>query len=80
MRLSLLRSAVFPNRQDRGFHHFTYSLYPHPGDYREAGVFGEAYDLLSPVPALFSKVEGQQWERSPAGWPSAIRREYLLRR
>lgn len=60
MRLSLLRSAVFPNRQDRGFHHFTYSLYPHPGDYREAGVFQEAYDLLSPVPALFSKVEGQQ--------------------
>jgi len=50
MRLSLLRSPSAPDPQaDRGHHRFTYSLFPHPGDFREAGVIEEAYALNAPL-------------------------------
>jgi alpha-mannosidase len=37
LRLSLLRSPVWPDPEaDRGHHHFSYALYPHGGDWKSA--------------------------------------------
>lgn len=56
MRLTLLKSAKDPNVDaDREMHRFTYSLYPHKGDFREAGTVKSAYSLNCP---LYAKVEG----------------------
>ncbi|MBX3069978.1 MAG: alpha-mannosidase [Thermomicrobiales bacterium] len=50
--LTLLRSPLFPDPMaDEGHHHFTYSLYPHIGDWTEAGVSEEAFRLNSPLVA-----------------------------
>lgn len=46
MYLSLLRGTKYPAKNiDTGIHQFTYSLYPHEGDFREGNVYKEAYDL-----------------------------------
>lgn len=53
MRLTLLKSATYPNEvADRCLHHFTYSIAPHEGDYREAGIIQMAYDLNKPMTAV----------------------------
>lgn len=61
MRLTLLRSPVDPNPDsDRELHHFVYSLYPHEGDWRQAGVTREAYGVNDPLSAvLLPKQEGR---------------------
>lgn len=48
--VSLLKSAVFPNPvSDIGTHEFTYSLFPHTGDYRSGHVVRESYALNMPL-------------------------------
>ena len=48
--LSLLRSPMYPDPlADEGDHRFTYSLFPHPGDWTEARVVEEAFALNSPL-------------------------------
>lgn len=48
--ISLLRGPLYPDPlADEGEHRFTYSLFPHPGDWTEAGVTGEAFALNSPL-------------------------------
>ncbi len=48
--LSLLRGSLYPDPgADEGEHHFTYSLYPHSGDWTTAGVVNEAFALNSPL-------------------------------
>ncbi len=48
--LSLLKGAIFPDRAaDLGRHRFTYSLLPHAGDWRAAGVVRRAYELNAPL-------------------------------
>jgi len=55
MRLTLLKSAKEPNVDaDREIHEFTYSLYPHAGNFREAGTVHMAYALNCP---MYAKVE-----------------------
>ena len=50
--ISLLRSPMYPDPlADEGDHRFTYSLFPHPGDWTEAGVVEEAFRLNSPLVA-----------------------------
>lgn len=47
--LTLLRASVFPDPQaDRGEHHLRWSLMPHAGDWRAAGVDAEAESLTRP--------------------------------
>lgn len=59
IRLTLLKSGIFPNPDaDQGEHTFTYSLYPHKGDFRTGGVVREAYDLNCPMQA--TAVSGNQ--------------------
>ena len=46
MRLTLIKSGIFPNpNADQGEHEFTYSLFPHSGDFREGKVIEEARKL-----------------------------------
>jgi alpha-mannosidase len=48
--ISLLRSPLYPDPlADEGEHRFTYSLYPHPGDWTAADVTREAFALNSPL-------------------------------
>jgi alpha-mannosidase len=48
--LSLLRGPLYPDPlADLGRHHFIYSLFPHAGDWTEAGVTEEAFTLNSPL-------------------------------
>jgi alpha-mannosidase len=50
--ISLLRGPLYPDpSSDEGEHRFTYSLFPHPGDWTEAGVTAEAFALNSPLVA-----------------------------
>lgn len=53
MRLTLLKSGIFPNPEaDQGSHEFTYSLFPHKKDFRAGRVIQEAYDLNCPLPGV----------------------------
>ncbi|AZS13464.1 alpha-mannosidase [Paenibacillus lutimineralis] len=50
IRLSLLRAPKWPDRSaDLGEHEFTYSLYPHKGDWREAHTLRRAAELNHPA-------------------------------
>jgi alpha-mannosidase len=66
--ISLLRGPLYPDPlADEGEHRFTYSLFPHPGDWTEAGVTREALYLNSPLvvkgggaePAEYGLVEAE---------------------
>ena len=50
MSLTMLKCGTFPDPDaDKCEHSFTYSLYPHKGDYREAGTIQKAYDVNIPM-------------------------------
>lgn len=50
MRLTLLRAPTYPDPEaDKGRHAFTYSLFPHKGDWRTSGVVKQGYQLNQPV-------------------------------
>lgn len=53
MRITLLKTSTFPDpEQDIGHHEFTYSIYPHTGDFRAGYVTKTAYELNIPgIPA-----------------------------
>ncbi|MFZ7946924.1 MULTISPECIES: alpha-mannosidase [Bacillaceae] len=56
MRLTLLKSAIHPDPQaDQGQHSFTYSLYPHIGDWRQGKTVEKAWDLNDPITAVEGK-------------------------
>ncbi|RRJ61958.1 alpha-mannosidase [Paenibacillus oralis] len=51
--LNLLRSPGYPDPvADRAHHKFTYALYPHTGDFIEAGVYRKGYELNVPLTAV----------------------------
>ena len=53
IRMSLLRSPKAPDPQaDMGTHRFSYTLLPHFGSYRYAGIVGAAYALNAPLRAV----------------------------
>ena len=50
IRLTLIKSAIQPDEQaDQGKHTFTYSLFPHRGDWRHSAVVEQAYQLNAPL-------------------------------
>lgn len=61
MRLTLLKSATEPNEDaDREVHQFTYSLYPHLGDFKVGQTVSEAYKLNVPVyTTMLPKQDGE---------------------
>ncbi|MDO8681957.1 MAG: glycoside hydrolase family 38 C-terminal domain-containing protein [Armatimonadota bacterium] len=57
MRLTLLRSPYDPDpRPDVGMHDVTYSIYPHAGDWRQAGTVRRSYELNNPLIAIAASV------------------------
>jgi len=53
--LSLLKGAIHPDPDaDRGVHRFTYSLLPHPGDWRTGQVVRRAYALNVPLRTIMT--------------------------
>jgi len=53
LRLSLLRSPTAPDPQaDREHHHFSYALYPHAGDWKEAMTIHHGYNFNYPLTAM----------------------------
>jgi alpha-mannosidase len=53
MRLSLLKGAIYPDPfADLGNHTFTYSLFPHKGDFAEGQVMEEAWEINAPMSQL----------------------------
>ena len=56
MRISLLKSAIYPNPDaDKEMHEFTYSLYPHAGNFKEAKVDQMAYRINCPVYSVLQR-------------------------
>ncbi|MGC2183952.1 MAG: glycoside hydrolase family 38 C-terminal domain-containing protein [Terriglobales bacterium] len=59
LRLSLLRSPTWPDPEaDRGHHQFSYSLYPHAGDWKQALSVRRGYEFNYKLRA--SQVEAHQ--------------------
>lgn len=55
MRLTLLKSSTDPNPDaDKEEHYFTYSIYPHLGNWKDANTAQMAYEINTP---LYTKVE-----------------------
>jgi len=56
MRLTLLRSPLSPDPMaDRGKHSFSYALYPHEGDWKEAHTVQKGYEFNVPLLAFFQE-------------------------
>jgi alpha-mannosidase len=50
LRLTLLRSSSWPDPiADRGYHEFTYAIYPHSGGWQTAATVRRGYELNSPL-------------------------------
>jgi len=55
LRLTLIKSGIEPDPEaDQGHHSFTYSLYPHQGDWFEGETTKEAHELNYPLLATVS--------------------------
>lgn len=53
MKLSMFKCATYPDFDaDKGEHFFTYSIFPHAGNYRECGTVQLAYELNCPMKAF----------------------------
>ncbi len=54
MRITLLRSPTWPDPMaDRGKHRFSYALYPHRGDWKEADTVQKGYEFNCPLISMF---------------------------
>ena len=63
MRLTLIKSGIEPDPEaDQGDHSFTYSIYPHKGNWFSGGTTREAYELNYELLGVY--VEGQGKPRS----------------
>src|SRR5829696_6386749 len=68
--ISLLRGPLYPDPlADEGEHRFTYSLFPHPGDWAEAGVTREAHSLNSPLIVAEGRAEPATYGPLEVGGP-----------
>ncbi len=55
LRLTLLRSPNWPDPEtDRGFHEFTYALYPHAGSWESAHTVRRGYELNTPLKVILN--------------------------
>ncbi len=62
--LTLLKSGCYPNPEaDRGIHKFTYSVFPHKGDWQSAGTVREAYELNNPLQVCIKGTQSGNLER-----------------
>ncbi|MGA7852383.1 MAG: glycoside hydrolase family 38 C-terminal domain-containing protein [Candidatus Acidiferrales bacterium] len=62
LRISLLRSPVWPDLDaDRGHHHFSYALYPHAGDWKQALTVRHGYDFNYKLQAMQVQAHVGKW-------------------
>lgn len=60
IRLTLLKGATYPDPYaDLGEHDFTYSLFPHTNDWKDAETEKEAYILNNPLTSVMGEVNNQ---------------------
>jgi len=53
LRLTLLRSASWPDPEaDKGYHEFTYAMYPHAGNWQAAHTVRHGYELNVPMQVI----------------------------
>ena len=75
IRLSVIRGPWAPDpRADEGHHSFGYSLYPHPGGWREGKVGFQALAFNSPLMALQEPAHAspqEQWAGKAGGLPDS---------
>jgi len=65
MRQTLIKSAIEPDETaEQGKHEFTYSLFPHSGDWREGKVVEEGYKLNNPLFAIEQPANGNSKKSS----------------
>ena len=56
MKLTLLKSGTYPNPDaDKEVHTFTYSLYPHGGNWKTGGTVAQAYGINLPLLAVYGE-------------------------
>lgn len=75
LRLSLIKCATYPNpAADREIHRFTYSLYPHNGDFRTGQVIQEAYALNCPLYARLTSAKAlpDAWSAVAVGHENVV--------
>lgn len=66
LRLTLIKSGIIPDPEaDQGHHSFTYSFYPHQGDWFEGGTTREAYELNYPLLATMSNNKDKEGSLLP---------------
>ena len=66
LRLTLLRSPNWPDSEaDRGWHEFTYALYPHVGSWESAHTVRRGYELNIPLQVLLNPVNQNPHKNSP---------------
>ncbi len=59
LRLTLLRSPLSPDPDaDRGHQHFTFALYPHSGDWKQAMSVRHGYEFNYPLAAMQVEMHG----------------------
>jgi len=86
MRLTLIKSGIEPDPEaDQGHHSFTYSLYPHKGNWFSGGTSQEAYELNYELLGVYVEGQGQPggqyWEArdlqgqpgGPEGQPGGLK-------
>ncbi len=73
LRLTLLRSSNWPDpTADRGYHEFTYAIYPHSGGWQAAQTVRKGLELNSPLQVIRMGRRGD-WETGRLGdWGSLI--------
>ena len=60
--LTLIKSGIEPNpTTDQEEHFFTYSLYPHNGNWMEGGTVKEAYNLNQPLIPILGGNKGEEF-------------------
>lgn len=63
MRLTLLRSPTCPDQTaDKGYHSFTYRLYPHGGSWQQSNLLRYAFGLNNPLRVYRLPANGQTGE------------------
>jgi len=66
LRLTLLRSSNWPDSEaDKGFHEFTYTLYPHAGSWESAHTVRRGYELNIPLQVILNPVNENPLENPP---------------
>ncbi len=70
LRLTLLRSSTWPDPEaDLGYHQFSYALYPHAGDWKQAKTIQKGYEFNRPLqvklyPNLTSSISDSNFKLS----------------